>query len=471
MGRLTKQQIATDLYLYFNLMVEARRKGKVLFKVLFEDVCKKNEVECSEELFDEVLNVSVSTNLINALGLLKDIFIDSFDNVDQNFSQLDFLVDCLSGDETEKNYWDSKRVSIIREIRNAICHSDQTENYTMNSDGTLDVNTVTRAGEQLNVHLTQSDLYKICVFLTNNSKRNRIWRFVSPTDGTDVDLSKFINDGEDAFIAKLRGIKIVRLQANIDSTRREMFDNGPTLDIERPEVFIDSYLGTNVSRQENCFSLTFEQCEDLAKQISLFKSGFGDSFHVFANALLYSNLEFPDWKVERMFYEAFKLKFISGDDTYCGFINSLREDYFDFLVKNGKSKIFSRCIRSTKVEPKLHFVMLYEDYERYPYNDLTNYLNYVYSNFSFDGMILDETKRHFRNAFMHRRFSYLKATNASDDIFVPYICLFDNRNDVTRPRSLDNARWSDVISCSEAIALANQAVQRSMQHQSSNVQK
>lgn len=372
----------------------------------------------------------------------------------------------------EKNYWNSNRVAIIREIRNAICHSDQTENYTMNSDGTLDVNTVTRSGEQLNIHLTQSDLYKICVFLSNDSKINRIWRLFSPTDGTDVDLSKFINDGKDAFIAKLREIKIVRLQANTDSTRREMFANGPTLDIERPDVFIDSYLGTNVSRQENGFSLTREQCEDFADQIFLFKSRFRDYFvNVFANTLLYSNLEFPDWKVERMFYEAFKLKFISGDDTYCGFINSLREDYFDFWDNNGNSKIFSQCIRSKKVEPKLHFVMLYEDYERYPYNDLTNYLNYVYSNFSFDGMILDETKRHFRNAFMHRRFSYLKATNASDDIFDPYICLFDNRNDVTRPSSLDNAKWSDIISCSEAIALANQAVQRSMQHQSSNGQK
>lgn len=69
MGKLTKQQIAADLYLYFNLMVEARRKGKIPFKVLFEDVCKKNEVECSEELFEEVLNVSISTNLINALSI------------------------------------------------------------------------------------------------------------------------------------------------------------------------------------------------------------------------------------------------------------------------------------------------------------------------------------------------------------------------------------------------------------------
>lgn len=466
MVSLSNERVAFDLKMYLMLMIRARKMPNKSFESLYDDICDELNIKGTDTGFDEMINVCHTINLTNVLGLLKDLYIDTFDSSDEISHELDFVSSCLRGTENDNNYWNSHRVQFIRQVRNAICHSDE----IINEDGSIDIHCVPYNGIPLNVHLEQKNLFNVCNFLANNSKRNRVYRMCFASTNNDVDLGDYVNADKATLINVLKGIEFVRLQSNISSTRQDIIDKGIKLDREHPDDFIDSYLETTNPRQEYRFFLTDEQCEDIANQIIDFKNSSNEiSAKTMANILVMSNLEFGDMKQERLFYEALKLRFISGENTYNELYSFLREDYIKFVRGDEHSEFYSRLLKKCNFEPKHHFVMLYED-SKYPFNELSNYLNYVFSHFGYPG----EYSNKHRNSFMHGRFAYLKTISYTEDGLDPYILMYDNSDDVNRPKSLSGvvkSSWCDCHSCSELISMAEQTILACSGQQVSSGQK
>lgn len=449
MKKLSKIRVAEDLKIYFLLMQYARSYPNEKIKDIYVKFLNFIRSENKDNSYDEIISVTISMNLINCIGIMRDELVDFLKrNIEIN-NELSFLDSCFINGSNPNNF---NKIDVLVYIRNAFFHSDKKELYFFNDDGSVDIN---MPGISLFLHLSVEVLYMLCSFISKNTQRAFIYKIENQENINIAEIAK----NEESCVRELRKIKIIRLQNKnkVNDTAEKIRSNFPQSEMIKISDFEDYAIDKSKKTETFEFYLSNEQCKSISKEITLLKKYFPPNsteklITIFLFSIIINNLEFGVFKCDRMLFEVLKINdfLCDGNETYLSMIEKINRDLIDFIEhKNISSDNFFKKYYCDygKLNGDIYkrmYIYLYES-KWPPYNELENYFSYMYTNLvDYEGV---ETEEHIRNAFTHKRFCWLKGENINESS----IYFFDNNNDVRNPVSLSSAQWTQTIGVSEII--------------------
>ena len=452
MEKLSKIRVAEDLKIYFELCKIARLNQDKSFKQIYTNICKNiRKGENHTDGYKEMINVCMSINYINSIGILKDEVLSFLKKDVEINNKLSFLDSCFVAGSNPSDF---NKVDVIMYIRNAFFHSDSKDLYSINADGSININ---MPGIGLFLKLTHHELRKICDFVERNMQRAFIYHI---EDQNKINIKEIVKD-EKSCIKELSKIKLVRIQNKnkVDNTHETILNNLPDEDMRNIPNFCDYVIDSNKTVEKYEFNLSQEQCECIAQYISRLKKCFGiELIEKLLCSIIFNNLEFGIFKESQFKFENIKLEefYDSGNNNFNDVKSKLFDDYVGFMSGNilfHNNFFFNNYKYMGKLNGDVYknLLLYVMDYLLFPYNELSNYYSYVYSNIvNYTG---DDEVEHIRNAFTHKRFCWLRKSNVADSSIV----LFDNCNDVRRPVSLLNAPWTKKMKFDEIYSLVETA--------------
>ena len=449
MEKLSKIRVADDLKIYFELYKIARANQTKSFKEIYTTICKNiRKDENHTDGYKEMINVCMSINYINCIGILKDEYLPFLKKDAETNKKLSFLDSCFVAGSNPNDF---NKVDVLMYIRNAFFHSDSKDLYSINVDGSININ---MPGIGLFLRLTHQDLNKICTFVEHNMLR-AMYYYVE--DQNKINIKEILKD-EKSCIKELSKIKLVRCQNKnkVDNTHETVMSNLPDEEMRNITNFNDYIIDSNKAVENFEFNLSQEQCECIAKHITILKQFL--EIEPLLVQIIFNNLEFSNLKYDRFMFENFKLKefYEKGNYNFSDVVSKLNGDFADFLSGNillCNNFFFNKYKNMGQLNGDIYknLIIYLLDYLFAPYNELSNYYSYVYSNIvNYND---DEEVEHIRNAFTHKRFCWLRNFNIEDSS----LFLFDNSNDVRRPVSLSNASWTKKMKFAEINSLVENA--------------
>lgn len=444
MEKISKYNIAENLKLFYIITELARANPNKTYLEIYYALCDKFKVkEKNLASYQEIITTSILVNIINMIGIVKDEMLSFMKKDNEINGKLSFLDKCfVNGCDPA----DFNRVDVIKNIRNALFHSESKDLYSVKEDFSININ---MPGESLYLHIDLETLRLICNFVYANTQRAFAYTI---EDQKSINTNKMLKDDKSC-VEELSKVKIKKIQNKnkASETFKEKVNNLPQQEMSEIENFEEHLIDSNKPREEFIFSLTPEQCQSIAKELMLYKKSCPEKvLSIFINQIILSSTEHGILKYDKMNFDTMVAKEIlySGDYTFMEMCTKLNKDLFEFVDgnKTPKGNFFGDNFHNYgKLNGDVYkiaiiYILRLASTQS---QSLGTYYAYVYTNLLENPETEEEIS--IRNAFTHKRYCWLEGTDSSNTS----ICLYDNGDDIRHPVGIQTAKWSKTYKVTE----------------------